>query len=577
MFLLALAWSVSQGVVPSTTAVPFHPPNIIVVILDDVGIDQLAMYEINPAWGENHARTPVLDHLRANGVLFRRAWGAPLCSPSRAMLLTGRHSFRTGMLGLAEASGPCPQGYVFSSPQMCCPVADPTCSLPENTPVPAYFPNGYSLPESEVTIAEALRSAEYPTDVRYTSGAFGKWHLTGLPGDPCHAVRQGFDVFQGHLHNNEFGALDHYAWEHVDARAAADGCVSTTTPVQGQWDAERNAIDARTWIDGVLAAPDPRPFFAYVSFNPPHAPFQVPPQTFVSPQTWSELGLAGLDVEGRVVHAVGSCHPSATQEFASLEARIVYRASLEAIDALIGRVVLKSQAEPELLDNTLVFVVSDNGTPDWIYQATKVAGEVGANAPPFLPNHAKFQLYELGVRVPLLVAGPGVARGATCNALVSIVDLWATIADRALADVSGLVPANELDSHSFAHRLARPTGTLANRDRTTLYTESASRNGFVYDRGLDTWSPFTPKASRYQRAILDESGFKYMRRVLGTDPGCSQTASLCQQPPEEELFRLFDGATAVDPFERASLCGTLGSGAQVVLLRQRMAWSFSGY
>lgn len=578
IFALPLALGTQAGSSLPATGVAFRPPNVVVVLLDDVGTDKLAAYGLTPAWNEPHARTPVLDHLRANGVLFTRVWSAPLCSPSRAMLMTGRYGFRTGMLGLSEVSGPCPPGTVSAGggTNLCCPTGDPTCSSPKSTPVPPLHATGYSLPDDEVTIAEALRHASFPTDVRYTSGAFGKWHLTASPGDPCHPIRQGFDVFQGHLHNNEI-AHDHYGWVRVDALAAQDGCTSTTASVQGEWDAERTAIDARAWIDGVLAEPEDRPFFAFVSFNPPHTPFQVPPRALVSPETWADLVLAGLAEEGRVADGVSSCSPTTTHEFGSRDARLVYRASLEAVDALIGRVVLRSQAEPEILANTLVFVVSDNGTPDHVCQATQNTAEIGVNAPPFPPNRAKFHVYELGVRVPMIAAGPNVAHGETCNTFVSLVDLWATIADRANADASGLVPSEQLDSRSFAHRLARPNAPPSSRDRTALYTESATRNGFVYDPDRDSWSPFAPVAARYQRAVLDESGFKYVRRVLGSDPGCVPPLSVCEQPAEEELFRLFDGASSVDPFEAQSMCGTPDSDARLALMRQRMASGFSGY
>jgi arylsulfatase A-like enzyme len=189
---------------------PFRAPNVVVVVLDDVGAEELDVYGIPAAWGESHARTPVLDHLRARGVLFERVWAAPACSPSRAMILTGRHGFRTGMMNIAETSGPCPPGTVFRGANSCCPANDPLCAQPENQPIPPLHQDGYPLPLAEVTLAEALRDATFPGPTDFARGAFGKWHVAGRPDDPCHAIEQGFEVFQGHLCNNEGGGRHHY-------------------------------------------------------------------------------------------------------------------------------------------------------------------------------------------------------------------------------------------------------------------------------------------------------------------------------------------------------------------------------
>jgi len=72
------------------------PPNVLIVLSDDQGVDQVGAYGVNP----DAPPTPNIDSLAAQGVLFRQAWSAPTCSPSRASLLTGRHSQRTGFGGV---------------------------------------------------------------------------------------------------------------------------------------------------------------------------------------------------------------------------------------------------------------------------------------------------------------------------------------------------------------------------------------------------------------------------------------------------------------------------------------------
>jgi arylsulfatase A-like enzyme len=554
----------------------FRAPNVVLVVLDDVGAEQLSMYGVPAAWGETRARTPVLDHVRANGVLFERAWGSPMCSPTRAMLLSGRHGFRTGLLNLAEVSGPCPPGSVMTSAGACCPVEDPTCALPGNTPIPPFHPQGYSLPEAEVTLAEALRDAQFPAQTDYARGLFGKWHVAGRPDDPCHAIRQGFELFQGHLYNNEGGGRHHYDWIRHEASASTGGCVTSSANVVGAWDAEVTALDARAWIDAQRAAPDPRPFLAWVAFNAPHRPFQVPPQALVSPQTWSELQLHGLAIEGLEVAGVRSCQAGTSQATDSRAARLVHRAALEAVDALIGRIVLETPGETALLADTLVIVIGDNGTPDHILEATQNPEELGVHAPPFWPNRGKFQVYELGVRVPLVVAGLDTATGGTCASLVSAVDLWSTVLEVAGADAGGLSLAGELDSRSFAARLRQPSGAISTPERSEIYTEVATRNGFSYSPAHQAWTPFAPGgATRYQRALLDSKGYKYIRRVVGADPGCSDPGP-CTLLPDEEVFRVRVGQLPYDPFESTALCGSVGADAQQARLRLVLATRYSG-
>jgi len=572
-----LALAVCQ-LTPANSAqrVSVRPPNVIVVVLDDVGIDQLDVYPGTPAWGETRPRTPVIDQLRASGVLFQRAYSTPLCSPSRAMLLTGRHGFRTGMLNLSEETGPCPPGSVFHGGHECCPTSDPACQLPASQPVPPLSAMGYSLPTWEITLAEALTGGTFPEPVDYTCGAFGKWHLSDRANDACEVVEQGFDIFQGHLFNNEGGGQHHYLWHHHDARRVAGSCTTTSTHLHGQWDAEVTATEARAWIDLVRLAVDPRPFYAHVSFHPPHRPFQVPSQSHVSAATWSELQSAQIATEMYIEDGVRSCHLGTNQEIDSRNARLIYKASVEAVDAMIGKLVFKSPTQPELLDNTIVFIVGDNGTPDQIYQSTRDTTQISPGVAPYPPNHAKPNIYELGVRVPLIVAGRGVAVGGTCDTLVSLVDLWRTITELAHADTTALIPPSDLDSRSFAQWLRRPSGPVHGGGRQFAYTELASRNGMFYDRSTQVWTPVPPVgAVNYQRAIIAASGFKYLRRVLGTDPGCA-TAQLCSPLPSEEIYRLIGGTMPGDSTETQSSCGDTAAVMEMMMLRQAMAQSFSG-
>jgi arylsulfatase B len=153
--LLALALFPQQAVSPPSSgridATP-KPPNILIVIADDFGVDQVGAY------GEgNAACTPNIDRLASEGLLFRNAWTNPVCTPSRASLLTGRYAFRVGV----------------------------------GTPG-----RGAVLDVNELTIPDALPD--------YASAIVGKWHLGGQ--DASHPNQVGFDYYAGGLG----GAVDDY-------------------------------------------------------------------------------------------------------------------------------------------------------------------------------------------------------------------------------------------------------------------------------------------------------------------------------------------------------------------------------
>ena len=153
LLLTLLAAALPQGGPPT--------PNVLVVLMDDVGRDKVQAYGEQPA----APPTPNLDALAARGVLFRNAWAYHSCSPTRAALLTGRHADRTGIGSVIRTT----DGV--------------------HTP----------LALSEVTLPEALPG--------YTSVALGKWHLLDA-GDPeTHPLDSGFHAVSGFL-----GPNDYHSW-----------------------------------------------------------------------------------------------------------------------------------------------------------------------------------------------------------------------------------------------------------------------------------------------------------------------------------------------------------------------------
>ncbi|QDV04897.1 Arylsulfatase [Planctomycetes bacterium Poly30] len=326
------------------------PPNFLIILLDDVGRDKVQAYGDQP----NCQPTPNMDALAAQGVLFRNAWSYQSCSPTRAALLTGRHSDRTG-IGSVILGG---DGV--------------------------YTP----LALSEVTIPEALPE--------HTSIALGKWHLLDS-GDPAtHPIDSGFDAVCGFL-----GPNDYFSWDW--------NLNGTVTPRTGYYPTEL-AAQTIAVLDRVT-----EPFFVYYCPKFAHAPFHTPPS---------------------ILHGQGN----------STSAVIQHQAMTESIDTIVGRVLAHVD-----LSTTYVFLVGDNGSP----------GETVAF--PFEAGKVKGSVFEGGLRVPMIVAGPGVARGAECDELVHVTDYFATI-----RTLSGLPPIGlgAEDSIDFAPLLADPASPGV---RDTLY------------------------------------------------------------------------------------------------------------
>ncbi|MEO0478620.1 MAG: sulfatase-like hydrolase/transferase [Planctomycetota bacterium] len=190
-------------------------PNVLLICLDDLGFEKLDSYGVTA----NPYPTPNLNALAAQGVRFENAWAAPLCTPTRACILSGRFGRRTGVGHLVPTFG---------------------------------------LADSEVTIAEHLDSA----NSGYGTAAVGKWHAS-LPQAGASAPNdQGFDHFAGYV----FGLSDYYAWFRT-----VDGVTDTSL----EYAPSQMIDDALAWI-GTQEATD-TPWFCYLAPVSIHTPFQAPP------------------------------------------------------------------------------------------------------------------------------------------------------------------------------------------------------------------------------------------------------------------------------------------------------------
>ncbi len=224
------------------------PPNFIVIVIDDMGVDKQAAYGTHP----EPSPTPNLDALAARSLVFDHAWVMPGCTPTRAAALTGRMPSRTG------------------------------AGVPEPMPPPAW-----ELPLEEVTIPEMLASAPDT----WSTAAVGKWHLNdyGSPSGIRHPLLQGFGSWSGTLGNpgpvpDGLGRGQHGYYHHayVDVYGAlreSDEYATTET-----------TQDALAAMSGLQP-----PFFAWIAYNAVHTPLEPPPLALYDGPAGAERGPVRYD------------------------------------------------------------------------------------------------------------------------------------------------------------------------------------------------------------------------------------------------------------------------------------------
>lgn len=438
-------------------------PNILFLFADDQRHDTIA------ALGNPHIRTPNLDRLVARGVAFTQAHipggtSAAICMPSRAMLFTGRSLFR-----LHDA--------------------------------------GQTIPEEHPTLGEVLRRHGY-----HTFGC-GKWH--NGPGAFQRSFADGDEIFFG-------GMADH--WNVPLFRYDPSGQYDATLPAipdpftgnrivhrrcdhiyPGRHSSEILSDAAVRFLHAYRGS---RPFFLYVSYLAPHDPRTVPPE-YTAMYDPAEIELPPNFLRE---------HPFNNGDHRVRDEKLVptprdpgeirrhiseYYASITYLDAQIGK-VLDALEATGLAENTLVVFAADNGL------AVGQHGLLG-----------KQNCYDHSVRVPLIMAGPGIPRGERRDAYVYLFDLFPT-----LCDLVGAPVPPSVDARSFAHILHEPKAP----GRESLY--------FAY--------------LQYQRAVKDRR-YKLIEYVV--DGRHSMT----------QLFDLVD-----DPWETRNLAGDPGYGDCLERLRREL-------
>lgn len=337
-------------------------PNVIIIFNDDLGYQDLGCY------GSPNIKTPRVDQLAKEGVQFTDFYAAsPVCSASRAALLTGCYPQRVGVPGVISAGA------------------------------------NQGLAPKHTTLAELMKS------VGYTTAAVGKWHL----GDqPQHLpTNQGFDSYFGIPYSNDMYPSRHIPYatncqfnEGFDL-GKIDALFANMKPDEKQpesakhkvplmrnletieFPVDQTTITKRYADEGISfikqSVKEKKPFFLYLANSMPHIPLYVSP------------------------------------EFKGKSKRGLYGDVVEEIDYNTGR-ILDLLKELKVDKNTIVIFSSDNGP--WL---TKGA-DGGAALPLF---EGKFTSFEGGLRVPFIIKWPNeIKAGAVCKDLAATIDILPTLA-----------------------------------------------------------------------------------------------------------------------------------------------------
>lgn len=341
--------------------------NLVLILADDLGWRDLGCY------GSTFHETPNIDRLASRSLRFTHAYAAnPLCSPTRASILTGLYPARIGITA--------PAGHLLDESL--------TGKLPQHTHPDRRAIEARSatrLNTTYITLAEMLR------DVGYTTGHFGKWHLGREPYSP---LQQGFDVDIPHWPGPGPGATYIAPWKPPTINLPAK---------PGDHIEDLMAVEAIKFI----RENKDKPFYLnYWAFSV-HSPWNSKPDLIAK--------------YGQKAAKLPADSPQRNP---------VYAAMVECLDNAVGRIV-QAVEEARIADRTVIVFLSDNGGVHWADDRLGQAFEeckdipITSNAP---LRGGKATIYEGGTRVPCMVLWPGVTKaGTTSESIIQSTDFCPTL------------------------------------------------------------------------------------------------------------------------------------------------------
>lgn len=340
------------------------PLNVVFFLVDDLGWTDVAFNK------SSFYETPNVDRIAQSGMFFTSGYAScPVCSPTRASIMTGKYPSRLGITTyINPAGGNQPEKWKRNTLLL-----------------PAKYVD--KMAHEEITLAEAFRESGYATFFA------GKWHL-GVEG--FWPENQGFDINRGGIERGgPYGGKKYFS---------PYGNPRLTDGPDGEHLPDRLATETCQFIE----VNKDKPFFAYLSFYSVHTPLISREDLKKKYQEkW-----AAKDFEGEIWGQEGA------RKLRKVQQHAVYAGMVEAMDQAVGKVLDKLD-ELNLTDNTAIVFMSDNGG------LSTSEGHPTSNLP---LRAGKGWIYEGGIRVPFVIAWPGKTRPkSNCDVPVTSTDFYPTL------------------------------------------------------------------------------------------------------------------------------------------------------
>ncbi len=499
-------------------------PNIILVLVDDMGWGDFGLNQPSEHADTPRIDTPVLNRLATEGAQLRRHYTcAPVCAPARASLFTGLH-----------------QGHA---------------EVIRNNSFDAALENSH-------TIASVLKAAGYSTALIGKWGIGGGHESGGTPSTcPAWPTKRGFDFFFGY--NNHLAGHRHYPKEESNAdpethrNAIWDGDEMITDQLDGCYCTDLFTARAKKWITDQRQADGSKPFFLALTHVAPHARLGIPAGPYPAGGGLNG-GVQWLGTPGQMINTARPAewdsfiHPQyreAWQDYArnrygnnaahKLMTARRHASMITRVDESIGDLV-KLCEDLGIADNTVFIFTSDNGSHD---EPGAVGGFAGHPAPAQDPsffrsygNHdgIKRDVFDGGLRVPCVVYAPGIIKsGLISNTPTQFQDWMATV-----ADLAGVPAPMRCDGDSLLP-LLQGNDTLSSTPDRVLYAEYAFGGGMAQYRDYTANKKGRVRGEQQVLIFFDNRSNRWLKALrTGVKSGV-------------ENWELFD--TEADPHESTPL------------------------
>lgn len=426
------------------------------------------------SYGQTKFATPNIDAIAKKGMIFKQHYSAaPVCAPARGALMTGYHVGHGAVRGNSEVK---PEGQ-------------------------------QPMPADTFTLAHLFKQAGYAT------GAFGKWGL-GAPGSASEPLKMGFDRFYGYNCQRQAHHYYPYFLWNDNQREMLWGNFGMETQEYAPDLIQEQALK-------FVEANKDRPFFLFYPLVQPHAEMFAPEKYMAKyrGKFLPESSFKGID---------GGPEFRKKEYGSQSEAHAAFAAMVDHMDEDIGELMAKLE-QLGIAENTLVIFTSDNGPhqegghdPDYFNSSGGLRGH-------------KRDLYEGGIRVPMIAAWPGkIPTGTVTDHVSAFQDVLPT-----MADLTGQPTPKGIDGISFLPTLIQGG---AQRPHDYLYWEFHEKKGRVAIR-KGNWKGVRYEVSADPKSVLELYD-------LSTDPG--ETRNIAGQNADivRDLDKLIQGARTVSPIEK---------------------------